>query len=155
VVDSLAVAAQALVARARGSGDPGLARTVADRLLAWGLTIGLLLGFLFLLLAPILPRAFTDEPEVMRALRGIYGFVVAMQPLNALVFVWDGIFLGAEAFRFVAIQMTVSAACAAIVLLLVLPAGWGLAGVWWGIVTLMGVRAVTLASMYWTRPLSA
>lgn len=33
-------------------------------------------------------------------------------------------------------------------LLLVLPFGWGLAGVWWGIVALMGVRALTMALRY-------
>ena len=67
-----------------------------------------------------------------------------MQPLNALVFVWDGIFMGAEDFRYLALQMVLSAAAAGVVLLLVVPLGWGLQGVWWGIVALMGGRAVTL-----------
>jgi len=74
-----------------------------------------------------------------------------MQPLNALVFVWDGIFMGAEDFRFLAGQMLLSGAAAAMVLLLVLPMGWGLQGVWWGIVTLMGVRLLTLSIRYWGR----
>jgi len=69
-----------------------------------------------------------------------------MQPLNALVFVWDGIFLGAERFRYLAVQMVVSAAVAAAILLLVVPLGWGLRGVWWGIVALMAARAATLAA---------
>jgi MATE family multidrug resistance protein len=56
--------------------------------------------------------------------------------------------MGAERFRFLAVQMALSAACAAAVLLLVLPLGWGLTGVWWGIVALMVVRAVTLAVRY-------
>ena len=32
--------------------------------------------------------------------------------------------------------------------LLVMPMGWGLAGVWWGLVTLMALRAVTLGVRY-------
>ena len=71
-----------------------------------------------------------------------------MQPLNAVVFVWDGVFIGAERFRFLARQMAFSAACAAVILFLVLPLGWGLTGVWWGIVALMVARAVTLAIAY-------
>jgi len=44
--------------------------------------------------------------------------------------------------------MAFSAACAAVILFLVLPRGWGLTGVWWGIVALMVARAVTLAIAY-------
>jgi len=150
VVDSLAVAAQAMVAKYRGAGDGVAPRSVSDRLLAWGLGTGLALALLFWGLAPVLPSLFTDDPATLAAVRSIYPFIVVMQPLNALVFVWDGIFLGLEEFRFVALQMLVSGLAASAVLLLVLPLGWGLAGVWWGIVTLMGVRALTLGWRYWT-----
>lgn len=149
VVDSLAVAAQAMVAKYRGSGDPLVSRAAANRLLAWGLGTGIGLAALFWALAPLLPRVFTNEPEVLAAVNRIYPFIVVMQPLNALVFVWDGIFLGLEEFRFVAVQMVLSGLAASIVLLLVLPFGWGLSGVWWGIVTLMVVRAISLAVRYW------
>jgi MATE family multidrug resistance protein len=76
-------------------------------------------------------------------------FVIAMQPLNALVFVWDGIFIGAEAFGSLARQMLLAAFLASTVLLAVRLMGGGLMGVWWGIVTLMLVRAATLAWAYW------
>ncbi len=148
IVDSLAVAAQALVAGYRGSGNIAMARRASNRLLVWGLASGFALGGLFYLLAPVLTRLFTNDPGVLAALAGIYPFVVAMQPLNAIVFVWDGVFMGAERFRFLAVQMAVSALCAAAILLLVLPMGWGLTGVWWGIVALMLVRGVTLAVRY-------
>ncbi len=148
IVDSLAVAAQAMVAGFRGAGDPAMARRASNRLLVWGLASGLVLGGIFYLLAPVLPRAFTNEPEVLAAVAGIFPFIVAMQPLNAIVFVWDGVFMGAEQFRFLAVQMGLAAACAALILLLVLPMGWGLAGVWWGIVALMVVRALSLGLRY-------
>jgi putative MATE family efflux protein len=165
VVDSLAVAGQAMVARYRGvdqeqsvstaehprgigGATPSSAREAADRLLGWGLVVGTALAFLFLVLRPWLPRLFTDEPAAIARVDGILPFVIWMQPLNALVFVWDGIFMGAEDFRFLAVQMVAAAAAAAIVLLLVVPMGWGLAGVWWGIVALMAGRAATLGARY-------
>jgi MATE family multidrug resistance protein len=148
IVDSLAVAAQALVAGYRGSGNIAMARRASNRLLVWGLASGFALGGLFFLLAPVLTTLFTNDPAVLAALAGIYPFVVAMQPLNAIVFVWDGVFMGAERFRFLAVQMAVSALCAAAILLLVLPMGWGLTGVWWGIFALMFVRGATLAIRY-------
>jgi MATE family multidrug resistance protein len=149
IVDALAVAAQAMVARYRGAGDEAGARAAANRLLVWGVGVGVGLGVLFFALTPVLPRVFTDEAAVIASLLGVYPFVVAMQPLNALVFVWDGVLLGAEDFRFLALQLVLSAACAAGVLFLVLPLGWGLQGVWWGLVVLMTVRAATLAYRYW------
>ncbi|MFQ5529515.1 MAG: MATE family efflux transporter [Gemmatimonadota bacterium] len=149
VVDALAVAGQAMVARYRGAGDPAAARSAADRLLVWGLRIGLGLAILFLALAPVLPRLFTPELEVIAAILLVYPFIAFMQPLNAVVFVWDGVFLGAEDYRFLAVQMVLSGTASAVVLLLVLPMGWGLLGVWWGMVTLMLVRALTLGWRYW------
>jgi Na+-driven multidrug efflux pump len=98
---------------------------------------------------PFLPRLFTDDAATLREVARILPFVIWMQPLNALVFVWDGIFMGSEEFRFLAGQMLLSGGAAAAVLLLVLPMGWGLQGVWWGIVTLMGVRLLTLSVRYW------
>lgn len=149
VVDSLAVAAQAMVARYRGTGATGASRAASDRLLLWGLGTGILLAILFAILAPVLPRLFTDEPQVLGEVARIFPFIVLMQPLNALVFVWDGIYLGLEQFRFVAAQMVLSGLAASVVLLLVIPLDWGLEGVWWGIVTLMLVRAISLAWKYW------
>jgi MATE family multidrug resistance protein len=138
-----------MVARYRGTGATGASRAASDRLLLWGLGTGILLAILFAILAPVLPRLFTDEPQVLGEVARIFPFIVLMQPLNALVFVWDGIYLGLEQFRFVAAQMVLSGLAASVVLLLVIPLDWGLEGVWWGIVTLMLVRAISLAWKYW------
>lgn len=148
LIDAIAVAGQAIVGRLRGEGRPGDVARAADRLLAWGLGVGTLLALAFLALEPWLPRLFTDDAAAMQATRTVLPFVIAMQPLNALVFVWDGIYMGAEDFRFLAAQMVTSALAACAVLLLVVPMGWGLQGVWWGIVALMFVRAGTLGARY-------
>ena len=145
VVDALAVAGQALVSKHLGRDDPTTARTVANRLLQWGLGVGVALGIGFALLQPFLPPFFTDDAATISAVLGIFGFVAWLQPLNGLVFVWDGIYMGTEKFGYLAKAMIASAAAAATVLVLVKPMGWGLEGVWWGITTLMGVRLVTLA----------
>jgi len=151
VVDAVAVAAQALVGRYRGEGNDAALRVMTDRLLLWGVATGVLLTVLFLALAPWLPRLFTDDPGTVARVAAILPFVIWMQPLNALVFVWDGIFMGMEDFGYLAVQMILAAVVAGTALLLVLPLGWGLMGVWSGIVLLMAVRAVTLAFRYWGR----
>lgn len=151
VVDAVAVAAQALVGRYRGEGSDAALRAMTDRLLLWGIATGVILTLLFLAAAPWLPRIFTDDAATLARLAAILPFVIWMQPLNALVFVWDGIFMGMEDFGYLAVQMVLAGVAAGTVLLLVIPLGWGLTGVWSGIVVLMGVRAVTLALRYWGR----
>lgn len=149
VVDALAVAGQAMVARYRGSRGGRAARVAADRLLVWGFAVGLGLAFGFTAVSPWLPRIFTDDPTAIAGVRSLLPFVIVMQPINALVFVWDGILIGAEDFRYLAAQMVLSAIIAGVVLLLVLPLDWGLEGVWWGIVALMLGRLLPLAARYW------
>ena len=147
-VDALAIAAQALVARYRGE-DRTQARRVADRLLFWGLLVGVLLSLLLLLGRAWIPRVFTSDAAVLAALAGVWPLIWAAQPLNALVFVWDGIFMAAEQFRFLAAAMLLAAAAGALEMLLVVPLGWGLVGVWWGMVLINLVRAATLGWGYW------
>jgi len=128
---------------------------VSNRLLQWGLAVGVALGLGFWALRPVLPGFFTNDPDTIQALRDVYLFVVVLQPLNGLVFVWDGIYMGAEEFPYLATAMIGTALAAGAVLLLVTPMGWGLAGVWWGITTLMAGRLLTLAIPYVRKTLFA
>lgn len=150
-VDSVAVAAQALVAAAAARGQ-GEARRTSDRLLVWGFALGVFQAAVFLLAKPLLVRLFTSDPAVMAALDVVYPFIVFVQPLNSLVFVLDGVFMGAERFRFLARAMLVAAGVTSGLLLLVLPSGLGLIGVWWAMTALMVVRGLTLAYGYLWAP---
>jgi MATE family multidrug resistance protein len=144
VVDALAVAAQAMI----GEADRAEARRIARRLLLWATGVGGVLAASFALGRPWLPRVFTDDPAAIARVDRLLPFIIFMQPLNALVFVWDGIFMGAGAFRYLAVQMVLSSAVAVVLLALAVPMEWGLAGVWWAIVALMATRAVTLGLWY-------
>ncbi len=144
-VDALAIAAQALIGRHRGAGDLEQARRVADRLVVIGFAVGLGLAGVLLLTSPWLPGWFTPDPAVAAAIDGIYWFLLAGIPLSAVVFVWDGVFLGAGDFTYLAMAMVGAGVVGVAMLALVLPMGWGLAGVWWAITVVMAVRLFTLA----------
>lgn len=143
-LDALAIAAQALVARVLGSGDRLGAREVSDRLLALGVGVGIALTLLLAVVGPLVPGWFTSDPETRRAIAGAFGILVVLQPLAAIVFVWDGVFIGAGDFGFLALAMVGAALVAGTLLLMVLPLGWGLNGVWWSIGALLGARGLTL-----------
>ena len=150
VVDALAIAGQALVGRYLGAGEAGEARTVANRMLQWGFGLGVVLGLAFWFLGPVLPRLFTDDPAIVALVAGVMPFVAVLQPIGALVFVWDGIFMGARQFRFLMVSSLAAAAGAGVVMIRTVAGDWGLTGVWWGITALMVGRLGLLAMRYRT-----
>ena len=144
VIDALAIAGQAMVGKDLGAGKPVVAREVSDRLLALGLMFGIVLAVALALVSPWLASWFTPDGAVVVAFASILPILILMQPINGLVFVWDGIAIGAAAFGFLA-RSTLAAGVVSIGLLLaVIPFGWGLVGEWAAIVVLMLVRATTL-----------
>ena len=152
-VDALAIAAQALVGKMLGEGGGseegrGLARALSNRLLTLGLGVGIVLAIILAVLSPWLPKLFSQDPEVIKVVYSVFAFVILSQPLNALVFVFDGIFIGYEAFNYIAAAMVISAVAGSAVLLLVQPLNLGYAGVWWGLTVFMLVRLLTLGWRY-------
>ena len=134
-LDALAVAAQSLVASSLGAGDVPRARGAADRCLKWALAAGTAVGVgEFLLIrvwaigmtacfltgiyaaGPALPGLFTDDAALVESTRGPLRLVAALQPLNAAVFVGDGVLQGAADFDYLATAMAASAAPALVLL---------------------------------------
>ena len=147
-VDALAVAAQAMLGKRLGAGDGEGAKAVGRRLMEMGLVVGVGIALLLVLLRPVLPGLFTSDGDVLDSVATIYWFLVVLQPLNAVVFVGDGVWLGYQAFRFMAMATVSAAIAAGVVLALVLPLEWGLMGVYAGLTTLMVGRGVALAGWW-------
>lgn len=147
VLDGFAIAGQALVATALGADRPSEARTVAVRLVWWGLATGTVIAAAYLALAPTLPRVFTGDADVLAAVGSVWVVIAVLQPVGGVVFVLDGILMGAGDFRFL-FASTAAAALGALapVSLLALRLDWGLQGVWAGMAALMLVR---LAATVW------
>ncbi len=144
VIDALAIAGQAIVGKELGAGKPAVAREVSNRLLALGLLFGVVLATALALVSSWLASWFTTDGAVVVAFASILPVLIVMQPINGLVFVWDGIAIGASAFGFLAWSTLVAGVASIGLLLVVIPFGWGLIGVWAAIVVLMLVRATTL-----------
>ena len=148
VLDAIAIAGQAMVGRLLGAGDGERARAASRRMVEWGITAGLTLGLVVLALAEVLPRLFSDDDEVVRLASFLLLWVAVLQPVNAVVFVLDGVLIGAGDLRFLAWAMTLAAIAfvpvAVAVRLLDLGIGW----LWAGITLLMVVRLVTLGARW-------
>lgn len=148
IVDSLAISAQAMVAERIGSGDPEGVAALVRRLVWWGMWAGLGLMSLLLLGRGGLASVFGPDPVVASLISSAAVVCALMQPLAALVFVADGIFLGLLRVRFLAYSTAAGAVAAGAVFWLTLERGWGLVGVWWGVAAMVTARLVVLAAAY-------
>ncbi len=144
VLDAIAIAGQAMVGRLLGAGDAEGARTASRRMVEWGVVAGLGFALVVVALAGVLPRLFSDDEQVVRLAASLLVWVAVLQPVNAVVFVLDGVLIGAGDLRFLARAMSLAALAfvpvAVGVRLLDLGIGW----LWAAIALLMVVRLVTL-----------
>ncbi len=101
-LDALAIAAQALIGRGLGAGDVGQVRAVLRRCVQWGLVSGVVLGGLVIATAWVLPVLFTSSPEVAALLPPSLVVLGLSAPLGGLVFVLDGVLIGAGDARYLA-----------------------------------------------------
>jgi len=94
-LDAVAIAAQAMTGRLLGAGDVAGARRVTRRMMRWGVWSGSVAALSLLAAAPWLAVLFTGDPEVQRL--SVPALVVAalVQPVSGIVFVLDGVLIGA------------------------------------------------------------
>ena len=114
LADSLAVAAQSLVARSLAAGTAAgrkVARTVGSRVinLSCGLGVALATGLTVGTTVLPLTHAFSSDPGVLSVLSSLMPVVIALQPINALAFTLDGLLYGVNGFSYAAQAMAVSA----------------------------------------------
>jgi putative MATE family efflux protein len=143
VLDSLAIAAQALVGAALGAGDAPLARAVARRVTLSSTIAAGALAAVFAVGSSVLPELFTNDSAVLAAIRVPWWFLVGQLPFAGIVFALDGVLLGAGDAAFMRTATVASALVGFLPLTwLSLVFGWGLAGIWSGLSLFMVLRLV-------------
>lgn len=95
VLDAIAIAAQALTGRALGAGDTAGTRALTRRMVQWGVAGGVVTGLLLAALSPVLGQLFTSDPAVRDLLVPVLIAAALAQPIAGVVFVLDGVLIGA------------------------------------------------------------
>jgi len=147
-LDAIAIAGQAIVGRALGANDLVLTRVGSRRMLQWGFTAGFVLGAVVLLTDPLLAVVFTRDAAVRDELRPVLVAVALMQPLGGLVFVLDGILIGAGDVRYLALAMAGATLCFVPCALFVLASGGGLIALWAALSVFMLARLYGMGRRY-------
>lgn len=102
-LDALAIAAQALIGLALGKDDPRQARLVLRRTLAWGAWFGIAVGIIIAALSGVIGLAFTGSAEVAALIMPALLVLAIAQPVCGMVFVLDGVLMGAGDAKYLAI----------------------------------------------------
>lgn len=108
-LDALAIAAQALTGKALGAGDRAAARSATQVMLRWGAVAGLILGGTLVAAHRVLPVIFSPDVEVQSAIAAALIVVGGFGWLSGLVFVADGVLIGAGDGRWLAGAMILNA----------------------------------------------
>jgi Na+-driven multidrug efflux pump len=114
----------------RKIGGKLFATSTANRLMTWGLLLGIALGSLQILLLPIIQQstplqAVRDAAMTPSILASVY------QIINGMVFIGEGVMIGSGSFLQLSLS-TVIATAGCLWALKVFPPIYGLAGVWMG-----------------------
>jgi putative MATE family efflux protein len=143
-LDAIAIAGQAIIGRYLGAGDTEGARAVCRRMVRWGVVSGVALGVLLVAARPLFIPLFTGDDAVRQALLPALLVVALTQPVAGVVFVLDGVLMGAGDGPYLAGAMVVTLVVFTPVALLVPALGGGLTAVWWAMSLMMATRMVTL-----------
>ncbi|KAB8163321.1 MATE family efflux transporter [Streptomyces sp. 3MP-14] len=144
-LDAVAIAGQAIIGRYLGAADRDGARAACRRMVWWGAVGGAALAVLLVAASPLALRLFTGDPEVREQLLPVLLVMAVTQPVAGVVFVLDGVLMGAGDGRYLASAMLLTLLVFAPVALLVPALGGGVTALWGAIAGLMmGTRLLTL-----------
>jgi len=143
-LDAIAIAGQAIVGRYLGAGDVAAARQATRRMIEWGIVAGLLLGGIVAGLRGAYVPLFTQDQAVRDLLAAVLVVAAVSQPVAGVVFVLDGVLIGAGDARYLAWAGIVTLATFIPLALWVLATDGGLVALWWAFVGFMVARLITL-----------
>jgi putative MATE family efflux protein len=141
-LDAIAIAAQAMVGKYLGAGDPDDARASSVRMIELGVVAGMILMLVVAAAAPWFPAVFSNDHAVQDLGTQVLLVVAVLQPLAAVVFVLDGVLIGAGDQRYLALAMVVATfGVFAPLAIVISAAGGGLLALWCAIAAWMVARA--------------
>jgi MATE family, multidrug efflux pump len=143
-LDAIAIAGQAITGRLLGAGDAAAARAATRRMLRWGVLVGVVLGLLLALVRPIVVPLFTPDQQVQHLLSAVLLVAAVQQPVAGVVFVLDGVLIGAGDGRYLAVAGVGNLVVFAPLALAVSWRGGGLTALWWAFGGFMVMRMITL-----------
>jgi putative MATE family efflux protein len=143
-LDALAIAAQAVIGRYLGAGNVIMVRRLTMRIIGWGVGAGIVFGVIVAVARPLYDQLFSPDPSVQSLLAQVLLVVACCTPIAGVVFVLDGVLIGAGDGRYLALAGLIAMACYVPLALVVHFTGAGLIWLWIAYSIFILARMVTL-----------
>jgi putative MATE family efflux protein len=143
-LDAIAIAGQAITGRLLGAGEAAAARAATQRMMWWGVVGGVVLGVGLIVARPLVVPLFSPDAQVQDLLAAVLLVAALHQPVSGIVFVLDGVLIGAGDGRYLAWAGVVNLACFVPMALAVPWFGGGIVALWWAFTGFMVIRMITL-----------
>lgn len=145
-MDGFAFAAEALVGKAFGAGNPARVRRATLMTSFWGVVTVTLLAVIFAIMGPWGIEVLTKSPEVQAEARRYLPWVIAGPLIGCASWMFDGVFIGATRSRDMRNMMLLSFLLYFAAVYLLLP--YGNHGLWAALMIFFGARGITLGLRY-------
>jgi MATE family multidrug resistance protein len=100
LIDGYASAGNILSGKLLGAKAYNTLIQLSNRLIIYGIVVGLVMAFVGAVLYIPIGELFTNDSAVLDAFYDVFWMVLAMQPLCALAFIFDGVFKGLGRMQF-------------------------------------------------------
>jgi putative MATE family efflux protein len=140
-LDALAIAGQALIGHGLGASEVDRVHAITRRLLVWGALVGVALAVIVVATSPLIAIVMTSDEAVRSALPLTLVVLAIGLPLAGVVFVLDGVLIGAGDGRYLAVTGVLNLLAYLAVLPFVSELGWLLSAFTF---VYLGARALTL-----------
>lgn len=144
LLDGLAVASQTIMGRAAGAGARGLLRDTVRDSLRWAMGVGVVLAAGLLAGQRWLVAAFTSDAAVVDLVAVAWWLPAVAMPLHALVFVLDGLLMGAEDYAFIRTWTATGSILGALMAQVGVTLGGGLLWLWISYEVVMLLRGLPM-----------
>lgn len=108
LIDGYSSAGNILSGKLYGAKSYALLIELSNKLILYGICIGLLIMFIGFAFYDTIGSLFTNEEEVLKQFYSIFWIVLIMQPFCALAFIFDGVFKGLGKVQFLRNLLLVS-----------------------------------------------
>ncbi|NDW08195.1 MATE family efflux transporter [Dysgonomonas sp. 520] len=147
MMDGFAYAAEALSGRFIGGKNIGMMKILIKRLFIWGTAFALLFTVCYGLFINPIFHILTDKQNIVEASKPFQLWALLIPIASFSAFLWDGIFVGATATKYMRNSMFVSAACFFIVFYALYPL-WDNNALWFAFIIYLSMRGIMQTFLY-------
>lgn len=146
-MDGFSNAGEALAGQYHGAHDTSNFKKTVHLVFSWATILSLFCSVVYLLLGKFILSLLTNNQEVLKLSSQYFGWTVLVPLVGFAAFIWDGIFIGITATRYLFLSMFLATCGFFIAFALTFPS-WGNHGLWFSFCLFLLLRGLFQTAFY-------